>query len=208
MDIFPGLLGDKELTFFSPEDYNALKGVLNDVLAKDIKTYCSSAEANADVISDINKYLGSTLESLTLHFTLQEKGLPQLIQGILPEHLLSSGVDLNELVEKLEFLEANESKLLTAIPARNKDDYKNFISSLTRVSERMKKAGTKPTYDDMVKRIEANSFIFYTPREKASETGNRLFAMRKRQWMTTLRGAQYFQRCEAEHIPYHERRKF
>lgn len=208
MDVFPGLLGDKELSYFTPEDYNALKGVLNDVLAKDIKTYCGREGANPTVVEDIEKYLGPTLESLTLHFTLQDKEIPQLISSVLPQHLLTSGVDLDDLVEKLEFLEANESKLLTAIPARSKDDYSNFKNAISRVIDRIKKAGDSPSDPDILKRIEANSFIFYTPREKASDTGNRLFATRKRQWITTLRGAQYYKRCEAEGIPYNERRKF
>lgn len=208
MDVLPGLLGDKEFSYFTPTDYMALKGVLNDTLASHIKDYTNSPMANPSVVSSIQQFLGPTIESLTFHEVLIERGIPELIQSTMPQHLATSGIDLDELLDKLTFLEENEDKLLTTIPARSKEDWKTFLSAMSKVESRMRSSGDKPTYTEWIKRIEANSRVFYAPREKERETGNRVFSTRKRQWMTTLRGAQYIKRCEEENIPYHERRKF
>lgn len=208
MDVIMGLIGEKECSYFTPTDYNKLRGVLNAELSRDIKEYLSNPGANPSVVEAINLYLGDALEILTFHFTLQEKGIPELLQTVMPQHLTTSGVDLDEVLEKLTFLEQNESKLLTAIPARTKEDWESFLSAMRGVESRIVAAGDKPTYANWGKRLQSNSFAFYTPREKPVDTGNRLFAIRKRQWVTTLRGAQYIKRCEQEGIPYHERRSF
>lgn len=208
MDVIPGLLGEKECSFFNPTDFDALRGVLNDALAKDIKEYLSNPMANPAVVNNLNLYLGETLESLTFHFVLQEMGIADLLQTVMPQHLATSGVDLDEVLEKLTFLEQNESKLLTTIPARTKVDWDRFLAAMTNVQFRMSQAGEKTTYPNWVQVLKANSFAFYVPREKPVETGNKVFATRKRQWITTLRGAQYIKRCEQENIPYHARRRF
>lgn len=208
MDIFPELLGEKEFLYFKSTDYDALKDILNDVLAQDIKNYMASPAANPAVVVNMQKYLASTIESLTLHFVLQEKGVTDLVRGLIPETLLQSRQDLNDIVDKLTFLENNEDKLLTAIPARTKASWSKFKESMMSVNAAILAAGDTPTYSDWIQRLESNSFVFYTPREQATDTGNKLFSLRKRHWHTALRGAQFIQRCDSENIPYHERRRF
>lgn len=208
MDVFPELLSDKECSYFKPTDYIALKDILNDVLAQDIKDYMNNPAANPAVVADMQKYLAPTIESLTLHFVLEERGITDLVRSLVPENLLQSQQDLDDVISKLKFLEDNESKLLTAIPARTKTAWNNFHSAMVDVNAAIISSGDEPTYSDWISRIEANSFVFYTPREQATDTGNKLFSLRKRHWSTVLRGAQYIQRCNAEGIAYHERRRF
>ena len=208
IDVIPGLLGELECQFFSPTDYEALRSVLNDALANDLREYLENPMSNPAVVSDIKLYLGETIESFTFHFVLREKGLHHLLQTVMPQHLTSSGVDLDDLLEKLTFLEANESKLLTVIPPRTKDDWNRFKLAMTGVASRIHQAGKTTTYKDWLSLLEANRFAFYVSREPAVDTGNKLFSTRKRQWLTTLRGAQYIKRCDQDKIPYHERRRF
>lgn len=208
MDVFPSLIGEKEFSYFSPADYMSLRGVLNDALAKDIRDYMSNPLANPAVVENINKHLGSVIDSLTMHFVLSENGTLDLVRGLVPETLPSSNADLDKLIEQLSFLEQNESKLMSTIPGRKRADYDRFLSSIEDVLIRMAQVKDEPTYPDILERIEANSFVFYTPNEKAHSTGSQAISLRKRQWMTVLRGAQFMKRCNEENIPYPERRKF
>lgn len=209
MDVFPELIGEKELTYFTPEDYYNLRGVLNDVLAKDICDYMASPEANPAVVESIQKYLGPTVESYTLHFVLQDKGIVDLIRSLVPEQIGNlGGRDLEPLIEKLTFLEENEDKIMTSIPPRTKVDFDNFMATMNAVVSKMKSAGDTPTYPDVIARIKDNKSIFYIPNEKAHDTGVRIVSSKKRQWFTALRGARYIQRCEAENISLLDRRKF
>lgn len=208
MDVFPSLLGETEFSYFSPSDYLKLRGVLNDVLAKDIRDYMQNPAANPAVVEGIRKHLGPTIESLTMHFTMQENGTLDLVKSLVPETLPSSNVDLVKLIDQLKFLEDNADKLMTTIPGRKRADYDEFHGMITGVVARMQMDGVKPTYPDLVKRIEANSFVFYTPNEKSHNTGSQIISLRKRQWITVLRGAQFMLRCNEENISYPERRKF
>ena len=45
MDVFPSLIGETEFSFYTPGDFLALRGVLNDVLAKDIQNYMNNPMA-------------------------------------------------------------------------------------------------------------------------------------------------------------------
>lgn len=209
MDVFPGLIGEKEFSYFTPGDYLALRGVLNDVLAKDLSDYMSNPAANQAVVMEMQKNIGSAIESLTMHFTMSENGTFDLVRSLVPETLPTSNeVDVDELIAKLTFLEQNAPKLMTSIPGRKRIDYDTFLGMLHRVCHRMEEAGEDTTYPDIVGRVEANSFVFYSPNEKPHQTGSQIISLRKRQWQTTLRGAQYMKRCNEEGINYLERRKF
>ncbi|MCM1218622.1 MAG: hypothetical protein NC548_29385 [Lachnospiraceae bacterium] len=208
MDVFPSLIGELEFSFFSPADYAALRGVLNDVLANDMRAYIDNPLSNPAIVANINKHLGSTIEGLTMHFIMAENGTLELVKSLVPETLPSSNVDLDSLIEKLTFLEQNESKLMTVIPGRKRADYDAFISAINGVLDRMSLNDTTPTYPDILSRIEANSFVFYSPNEKAHNTGSQIISLRKRQWTTVLRGAQFMKRCNEENISYPERRRF
>lgn len=208
MDVFPSLIGETEFSFYTPGDFLALRGVLNDVLAKDIQNYMNNPMARPEIVARIKENLGPTIESLTMHFTMAENGTFDLVRSLVPETLPSSGADLPKLIEQLTFLESNAPKLLTQIPGRKRADYDSFLSSLSGVLSRMKAENVTPTYPDLLERVEANSFVFYTPNEKSHNTGSSIISMRKRQWTTVLRGAQFMQRCNEENISYPERRKF
>lgn len=208
MDVFPELIGELEFSFFSPSDYLALRGVLNDVLANDIRKYMKDPRANPAVVDSISKYIGSTIESLTMHFIMKENGTLDLVRSLVPETLPSSNIDLDDLIGKLTFLEQNESKLMSVIPGRKRADFDVFMGAIKAVLDRMSLSGTKPTYPDVLNRIKANSFVFYSPNEKSYATGSNIVSLKKRQWTTVLRGAQFMQRCNKENISYPERRKF
>lgn len=208
MDVFPSLIGETEFSYFSPADYLALRGILNDVLAKDIRDYMNNPAANPAVVENIKKHLGPVIESLTMHFTMQENGTLDLVKSLVPETLPSSNMDLDKLIEQLTFLEENADKLMTTIPGRKRAEYERFLGMLSGVVHRMGQDGVSTTYPGLLARIEANSFVFYTPNEKSHNTGSQVISLRKRQWITTLRGAQFMKRCNEENISYPDRRKF
>lgn len=208
MDVFPEVLGEKEFSYFPSTTYYHLSNVLNDSLAKQLKAYMANPDANQAVVSHIKENLGDTIESLTMHFTLQEKGIPELIQKLTPDTLLTSGIDLDEVIEKLTFLEDNYSKVLTSIPSRTKDQWLNFRRDVNEALGHIYGCGEQPTYPNIMERLDANSFMFYTPNEKPHGTKVSIINLKKRQWMLALKGARYAKRCDAEGIPYLDRRKF
>ena len=208
MDVFPGLIGEKEFSFFTPGDYLALRGVLNDVLAKDLRDYMSNPTANPAVVNEMKKNIGPAVESLTMHFTMTDNGTFDFVRSLVPETLPTSGADLDVLIAKLKFLEDNAPKLMTTIPGRKRVDYDAFLGMLHGVYMRMTQAGVDTTYPDWISLVEANSFVFYTPNEKAHSTGSQIVSLRKRQWTSVLRGAMFMKRCEEEGLSYPERRKF
>ena len=208
MDIFPALLGEAEFACFTSEDYSALKDVLNDVLAKCIRDYINNPSANADIVKTMQDNLGPTIESMTMHYVLEEKGIINLVKGLVPENLPSMNIDLDELIEQLSFLESNSTKLMTSIPKRTRDSWDTFFNRMKLLQISMSKQGVEPTYEDFVDRIAANQFVFYVPNAKAYSTGSSVVNMKRRQWIISLRGAEYMKYCNEKNIPYVERRKF
>lgn len=208
MDVFPELIGEKELSYYTPSDYLALRGVLNDVLARDVVAYTKNPLANPGVVKAIEENLGSALESLTMHFTLMENGTFDLVKSLVPETLATASVDYDDLIERLTFLEENANKLLTVIPGRKRIDYDKFRASIAAVVERIRQAGDTPTYPDLLQRVDENSFVFYVPNEKDHSTFSGVINQRKRQWTTVLQGARYIKRCNEEKVSYPDRRRF
>lgn len=208
MDIFPELLGENEFRCFTSEDYNALKDVLNDVLAKCIKDYIDNPSADKELVSVMQEHLGPTIECMTMHLVLNEKGITELVRGLVPENLPSMNIDLDNLIEQLSFLESNSAKLMTSIPKRTRDSWDTFFNRMKALQSRMSMQGIKPTYQDFVDRIKANQFVFYVPNAKSYSTGSQTINMKRRQWIISLRGAEYMKYCNEKNIPYHERRMF
>lgn len=208
MDIFPELLGENEFSCFNETDYVALNDVLNDVLAKCIKNYMSNPNANKAIVDAMQTHLGPTIESMTMHFVLEEKGILDLVRSLVPENLPSMDIDLDNLIEQLSFLESNSTKLMTSIPKRSRESWETFHERMKSLRARMLTAGVTPTYSDFIDRIEANKFVFYVPNAKAYSTGSQIVNMKRRQWIISLRGAEYMKYCSERNIPYVERRKF
>lgn len=208
MDIFPQLIGEKEFRYFTSDDYGALHGVLDEVTAKYLLDYLNNPAGEATVKADIERYLRPSIDSLTFHIKLKEEGYVELVNSLNPESLALSDVDLDDLIKKLSFLEANVSKIKSTIPARTSQAYKNFFAAMTGVSNRMVMSGISLTYADMLDRISANKFLFYTTGEKDHATGVGILNSKRRQWMIALKGANWLKYCKARGITVAERSKF
>ena len=208
MDIFPELIGEKEFEYFNAATYTALSEILNDTLAKYLKDYITNPAANVEIVSDIQKYLGEQVESLTFHYVLQDRGIIDLVGHLTPETLIKSDVNREEIKNQLLFLESNINKLRTVIPARTKKAYEAFMSCLSGTLETMRSEGIQPTYPNIIKRIESNKFVFYTPNDKGHTTGSNIINSRRKQWIMCLRGLQYTEYCDANGINYLKRRVF
>lgn len=208
MNIIPGLLTDKEFRYFKPEDYLALGKLLNDVSAGYLKTYIDNPRADPYVVDCIQQFLGATIESLTFHFVLQEKGITDLVAHITPESLVGGNVDLDDAYEKLKFLEDNVDKLRMAIPVRSKDDWLEFRECMERLVERMAVESESPTYHNMLELLDDNKFIFYKPNEKQHSTKSGIIASKRRQWTMCLRGIEFLQHCSRNGVQVLNRRVF
>lgn len=208
MDVFPELLGEKEFLLFEPDDYGNLSRVINDTLAGYLLNYIANPGANPAVVESINKYLGSTINKLTMHTKLQEMGVVDLVTSVAPDQLLSSGYDLDEVIEKLTFLEEHYDEVMFTVPARTKADYEAFMTTMRRIVTKGEASAEGLTYPDVLDRIRDNSFLFYKSNEKSHNTHVNALNSRKRQWTIVLNGARYTKRCEQEGISMLDRRRF
>lgn len=208
MDIIPGLITDKEFKYFEVDDYVALGKLLNDMSAKYIKSYMENPDADKRVVDYMENFLGTIIESMTFHFTLQEKGIIDLVTYITPEALVGSDINYDDAYEKLKFLEDNIDKLRMMIPIRNKDDWTAFRSRMDNLVLRMRAANDAPTYPDFLDRLDVNKFVFYKPNEKSHSTRSGIISSKRRQWAMCLRGIEFIRHCESNNIPVLNRRVF
>lgn len=208
MDIFPQLIGEKEFRYLTPDDYGAIDGILDEVTAGYLLTYINHPAAENTIKSDIVRYLKPSIDSLTFHTKLKDEGYVDLVKNLNPESLAISDVDLDNLITKLSFLEENASKIKSTIPARTSQAYKDFYAAMSGVSTRMKISGIELTYPDMLDRIAANKFLFYTTGEKDHPTGVGILNSKRRQWTIALKGAKWLKYCKSRNISVAERSKF
>lgn len=208
MDVFPALLGENELRFFTDEDFVNLGRVLNDSLAQYIKDYIYNDSADPEVVKTIVEKLGPTIESLTFHYVIKDLGIVDLISKIIPETLLSSDINLTKIRSDLTFLESHMDQLRIHIQPRTKDDYKDFLGTISKVLARQRAAGVTPTYPNIRQRIETNSYVFYIPSAKPTSTGCSIVNSRYRSWIACLRGLEYNDYCNDNGIDYFKRRVF
>lgn len=208
MDIFPQMLGETEFRYFTESDYEALSGVLDDVTANYIVKYMQSPDADSSIVAAIQQNLGDRLHALTFHIELKNSGILDLVNGLSPESLAISTVDLNELINRLSFLEENQNSIRSSIPGRTSKDYAKFESAISMVVHRIVMAGDTPTYPDILKRVMANKFLFYVPGEKEHYTGVGVLNSKKRQWTLALNGARWLKYCSDNNIPFEKRSAF
>ncbi len=208
MVIIPEILGEAEFRFFNDTDFECLKDVLDDSLAKYLKTYFENPEANPEIVARIKEKIGDAVESLTMHYVLQEKGIISLLASLSPETLMNSGTDLEEIRVKLKFLEDNIDKVRVTISARPKAAYDNFKTSISGVIHRMMLEGVETTFPEVLARLDSNRFLFYVPNDKGHTTGVSIVNTKRRQWVMCLRGIEYKQYCDNNGIDYITRRYF
>ena len=209
MDIFPRMLGETEFRNFTAEDYAALAGVLDDVTAKYICDYCSNPNADAALVETIQNHLQATLTAFTFHLELKSNGIIDLVKSLAPESLpYATDMNLDELIEKLSYLEEHQNDIKATIPARNRQSYALFKSCISEVIMRERMKGITPTYPDIEKRIDANKFLFYQSGEKEHTTGVGVLNSKKRQWTLVLNGAKWLKYCKEHNLPYDLRSAF
>lgn len=208
MDIFPKLLGETEFKNFTEEDYVKLADVLDDVTSGYIVKYIRDPNADPVLVEEINKNLGDKLHLLTFHIELKNSGILELVNGLSPESLAMSQVDLDELIERLSFLEKNQDSIRSSIPGRTSAACARFESAISMVIHRILMNGGTPTYPDIPKRLAANRFLFYSPGEKEHYTGVGILNSKKRQWTLTLNGARWLKYCNDNNVPYEKRSAF
>lgn len=208
MDIFPNLIGETEFKYFDEGTYSAMKGVLDEVTAKYLLDYINNPAALPDIVSAIKGNLGHTIDELTFHIVLKERGVVELVRNLSPESLPTVSIDLDELISSLTFLENNIDKVRTTIPARTSSGYHTFVDSMSCVMTRILMSGETPTYPDIMDRIKANKFLFYTTGEKDHSTGVGILSSKRRQWVVALNGARWMKYCNDSHVSQVERSKF
>ena len=205
MVIIPAIMGEAELSLFTPEDFKVFKKLLNAPLCKYLKEYMESADANPDVVARLKEEVGPIVESYTLQYEFVPDGTVEMVNTLIPQNIVKSDGTLNTLIERLSKLKDREHLLVATIPARNSKDYKDFLVIVNSVLLKQSQLGITPTFPDVMKRLKANSYVFYTQHEKPQATGLGALIRQRNKWLISLRGAQYTKYCDENNISIEKR---
>lgn len=211
MDVINGLLSESEFRLFSAEDYQALQNLLDDSLASQILAYVSGTGQDPFVLDNIKCFLLPIVESLTFPAKLHEEGYVEMVAKLSPQVLVSTVQDpeyLKDVHKKLRFLEANYDKVTSRTPTRTRSDYTEFITRMGTLVSKAFVQNVELTYPDLVQRIEANRFVFYSPQDKGHSTLLGNITRKHRECTLCLRGLDYKEYCDSKGIPANLRRLF
>lgn len=206
MVIFPEVMGEIELSYFTEADLSALEMVLDDTLATYLLQYMQNPESNPDVVARVQESVGRAVESLTLPAILRDKGILDLLVGLSPEGLFQQ--DTAMIKDQLTFLERNIDKAREFVQPRTKAVYDNFVDSLLGAEARLRMDGLTPTFTDLKQRIISNRFMFYVPNDKGHKTGIDIIHRRRKIWTICLRGIEYMEYCNTNGIDMSIRSNF
>ena len=208
MDVIPELIEEAIFAEFTPADFENLSKVMSETLAQEMRDYINNPAADSYVVDKIQTFLGDTINVFVLDSIMEERGIYALVNSLVPQNLSSSNVDLDNLIKELSFLEENAAKLMLKLPTRSKADWEKFYRSLSDTIARLKAKGVKLERENTLSIVDANRFVFYIPNAKGVFTNAGVVSSKKRQWVLSLRGAQYIKYCNEHNIPYLNRRSF
>lgn len=208
MDIIEGILTDKELKYFNEEAYAALADVVDVTLCESIYDYVNSPDADPSIVANLYKYLKTKIDSYEVEKYVRDNNILAYIDTLSPETMALQPMDYQTIIDKLDFLADNHSSILSVTVPRTKAMYTRFIKAVKEVLNDMSKAKVSPTYNNVIGRINANSFIFYVPGEKSRTTPVAKVGRTRRKWIVALNGAKYLKMCTERNIDVADRRKF
>ncbi len=208
MDVIPGILTERELRYFTDEDYHALAGVSAEIVCNHINNYIDDANSDPEIVNRLQTNMGSLLARYRLNKRVTDEDTIAYIDSLVPEALPQQSDEYQNVIDRLQFLEGNYTSIIVTIPPRKKPMYMDFLSSLLSVLDRMSKDEVSPTYGNLLQRIDANKFMFYVPNEKTRTTRMNRIISTRRKWTLALNGARYLQYCQENGIGAAERRRF
>lgn len=207
--IIPGLLYDDDFKYFDDTTYAALDGVMNDIIAKMIKAYIDNPNAEPEIVEAINAHVGKSVISYTLHLEFEKRKIFDLLKTIQPDTLVQTDAAYKEKVlNDLEFVYNNVDNIVTVIPARTRKQLTEWRSALSMVGMRMSAAGTNWKVPDMFYRLEANSDLFYSAREKDRNLPTNSIISLRDKWMMALRAIQWDNYCNSKGVAFDKRTAF
>lgn len=200
--IIPGLLYDDDFKYFDENTYKALQGVMNDVIAKMIKAYIDNPAADQELVSVIKDMIGDSVVSYTLHLEFENRKIFDLLKTLQPDTIQQTDAEYKALVlEKLEYVYDNVDRIITVIPARSNAAFNNWKNELTKVAQRMAQVGAFWKVPDMFKRLQVNSELFYSAREKDRNLPTSMILSKKDRWLLALRAVQWDNYCNTHSVP-------
>lgn len=199
--IIPGLLYDDDFKYFDENTYKALQGVLNDVIAKMIKTYIDNPAADKELVSVIKDMIGDSVISYTLHLEFENRKIFDLLKTLQPDTIQQTDAEYKaSILEQLEYVYNNVERIITVIPARTNKAFTTWKAELSKVEARMRQNGAFWKVPDMFKRLQVNSELFYSAREKDRNLPTSVILSRKDRWLLALRAVQWDNYCNSHSV--------
>ena len=173
MEPIKGILDENFFLVASDECLTAMSKLIDDMVAKHLQLYVADPSSDPAVVARIKNFLGEAMMQATFHNILKERGSCSIVRKIQLAALPTITGDVTEIINELEFLQANYHYVHPYIEPRRKEDYDAFLRHVPRAYK------TK---------IEANKVFFYQAAAVRRSTGVKIIIDRHDEWVIALNG--------------------
>lgn len=196
MDVLKNILSEADVMYMSDATLISLGKLVDDKLAKRLKKYLDDSEGYYGVKNRIKELIGATIETALFHEVALERGIVDLVSKINLETLAFASIDIDKYIEELIWLKEHKSFIKSYIEPRRKTDFDDFVRGL----RELEVPDEVPHYKDVVKRVTANSMVFYSRNERPRATRIGILITMSDTWEMALKGLQYLQFCNKKGI--------
>ena len=191
IDVLKGIMGEAELLYMSDEAILNLGKLLDDQLAKRLQNYLDNPDAFDDTKNRVQSLIGDKIKMALFHEVVKERGLIEIVSRLNLDTLPYADIDIDQTVEELTWLKENKKYLKASIVPRRKEDFESFLRSVSSLNI----PDNIPHYSNLIKRIKANSEMFYSRYERNRATRMGVLIAMSDTWEIALEGLKYLRYC-------------
>lgn len=200
-DIIEAILSEEEVIDMPSECLQAFVGVFNVQMKKVLLDYMMNPESNKEVVEKLDESVGADVKKSTFHMLVKDKRVGALLRDgsitRLAQMAYNNEINLQELIDQLEWLEKNNDKLQMTVQARTKDAY---ALATKEIAKFMQNPNARHTHKlDKLLLIYKDS-LFCPKFEKATATGMRGLILNKDTRTLQKKYAEYLQLCIVNNI--------
>lgn len=203
MEVVTDILSEREILDMPAETLSAFAKVMNTNMKAQIAEYMSKPDSDPAVRDKLYDCAGEDITGSTFHLRVKDSALQDMLrQGSLknlPMLAYHKEIDLNEFIEKLEWLAENEGNIRATLPSRDKNDYNAALELITFFQNNPE---AHHDHDLPMLMKVFKSALFCPMREKPQNTGIRSLSANKNYWKMQLKAAKYLRYCLDNNVSY------
>lgn len=196
MVILQDFLSEAEVMDMPFETLEAFVQTFSQEMYKPLMEYMDSPDSNQEVVQKLHECVGSVVVRNTFHYKVADRGIKSTVYNCrmksLPELIYGNKVNVDTVIQDLEWLEANTDNLTTSIPAQTKDSFERALALIKEYEANPEYAHENEIYKNMLK---WKTILFLPSRRMPQKTGMSSLSLNKSRWRMQLRAAKYLKYC-------------